>query len=160
MRPRVYIETTIPSFYHAGRTDVESAAKQILTRRWWRAERASYDLVTSAATIDELAGSGRAALRDRRIRLLDGLGLLAVTPAAADATAEYIRQFVMPAGERGDALHLALASVHACDFLLTWNCRHLANANKTDHIALVNRRLGLHVPKLVTPEQLSYPELS
>jgi len=57
----------------------------------------------------------------------------------------------MPTDPAGDALHLALASYHKCDFLVTWNCRHLANANKFGHIRRVNTMLGLFVPTLVTP---------
>ncbi len=60
----------------------------------------------------------------------------------------------MPRDPEGDALHLALASYHKCDFLLTWNCRHLANANKFDSIRLVNASLGLFTPDLVTPLEL------
>ncbi len=66
----------------------------------------------------------------------------------------YIRHSLMPADPTGDALHLALASYHECDFLLTWNCQHLANANKFQHIRLVNGMLGLRVPSLVTPLEL------
>jgi hypothetical protein len=60
----------------------------------------------------------------------------------------------MPADARGDAAHLAMASLHGIDFLLTWNCKHLANANKTGHIRVINQRLGLHVPVLSTPMTL------
>ena len=60
----------------------------------------------------------------------------------------------MPADIGGDALHLALASYHECDFLLTWNCRHLANANKFGHVRRINTLLGLHIPALVTPLEL------
>ncbi|MDP5338855.1 MAG: DNA-binding protein, partial [Nodularia sp. (in: cyanobacteria)] len=60
----------------------------------------------------------------------------------------------MPKDPVGDALHLALASHHKCNFLLTWNCRHLANANKFSHIKRVNVMLGLYVPMLVTPLEL------
>jgi hypothetical protein len=66
----------------------------------------------------------------------------------------YIRHFLMPAQPGGDAAHLALASYHKCDFLLTWNCEHLANANKFQHIRRVNTMLGLFVPNLVTPLEL------
>lgn len=158
MRPRVYIETTIPSFYHAGRTDVENAAKQIITRRWWRDERSDFRLVTSVATVNELQQSGRGNLRDRRVALLDGIDGLDITPGVVSVAQAYIRQFVMPNDAQGDALHLALASFYACDYLLTWNCKHLANARKADHIEQVNRRLGLHVPRIVTPEQLMTPD--
>ena len=60
----------------------------------------------------------------------------------------------MPADPAGDALHLALASFHRCDFLVTWNCRHLAKANKFGHVRCVNTLLGIHVPALVTPLEL------
>ena len=66
----------------------------------------------------------------------------------------YIRHKVMPDNPLGDALHLALASFHKYDFLLTWNCEHLANANKFGHIRRINALLGLHVPALVTPLEL------
>ena len=66
----------------------------------------------------------------------------------------YIARRVMPADPAGDALHLAIASFHLCDFLVTWNCQHLANANKFGHIRRVNTLLGLYVPMLLTPFEL------
>lgn len=66
----------------------------------------------------------------------------------------YITRQVMPKDPGGDALHLALASYHRCDYLLTWNCSNLANANKFAHIRRVNAILGLFVPDLVTPLEL------
>jgi predicted nucleic acid-binding protein len=80
--------------------------------------------------------------------------LLSVEPAIADIVQAYIQHKVMPNNPVGDALHLALASYHKCDFLLTWNCKHLANANKFHHIRRVNTLLGLYVPLLVTPLEL------
>ena len=66
----------------------------------------------------------------------------------------YIQENLVPADIRGDALHLAVACVHEMDFLLTWNIRHLANPNKTGHLTVINRRLGLLTPQIVTPEML------
>jgi hypothetical protein len=85
---------------------------------------------------------------------VDDLPLLAVEPAIVEIVEVYIRHKVMPGDPRGDALHLALASLHKCDFLATWNCLHLANANKFGHIRRVNALLGLFVPALVTPLEL------
>jgi hypothetical protein len=79
---------------------------------------------------------------------------LPIEPAIAEIVQAYIRHKVMPADPGGDALHLALASHHKCDFLVTWNCRRLANANKFGHIRRVNVLLGLFVPALVTPLEL------
>jgi hypothetical protein len=66
----------------------------------------------------------------------------------------YMAEHLVPAEVAGDATHLAAASVHEMDFLLTWNIRHLANPNKTDHLTVINRRLGLLTPAIVTPEML------
>lgn len=85
---------------------------------------------------------------------MEAIPLLDINEAVADIVEAYIKHRVMPADPAGDALHLALASYHRCDFLLTWNCRHLANANKFAHIRRVNAILGLFVPSLVTPLEL------
>jgi len=77
-----------------------------------------------------------------------------VDAAVAEIVETYVARKVMPSDPIGDALHLAVASHHRCDFLLTWNCRHLANANKFEHIRRVNAVLGLFVPALVTPLEL------
>ena len=99
MKPSVYIETSIPSFYYEVRTEPDNVARRNWTRQWWNLHRGGND------------------------------------PA-------------------GDALHLAIASFHKCDFVLTWNCRHLANANKFGHIRRINNLLGIYVPSLVTPLEL------
>jgi hypothetical protein len=88
------------------------------------------------------------------LALIEKIPLLGIDEAIADIVEAYIKHHVMPADPAGDALHLALASYHRCDFLLTWNCRHLANANKFDHIRRVNGILGLFVPSLITPLEL------
>jgi predicted nucleic acid-binding protein len=152
MKAKVYIETTIPSFYYEVRTEPEMVARRAWTRQWWN-ERGDYNIVTSAAVLDEL-GKGEYTKRDNAIALLDDLPLLRVEPAVAEIVESYIRHKLMPNDPLGDALHLALASYHKCDFLLTWNCRHLANANKFGHIRRVNVMLGLFVPVLVTPLEL------
>lgn len=86
--------------------------------------------------------------------LVQGLPLLEITPAVAEIVDAYVRHRLMPADPAGDALHLALASHHKCEFLVTWNCQHLANANKFGHIRRVNALLGLFVPVLATPLEL------
>ena len=77
-----------------------------------------------------------------------------MTPEVEDIVKEYISRLLMPPDPSGDALHLALASFYECDFLVNWNCQHLANANKFDNIAKINGIIGLKVPKLVTPLEL------
>ena len=150
MLPKVYIETTIPSFYHEVRTDPDIVVRKNWTQHWWDFKRENYELFTSEAVIQELE-AGDYPTKDDALSLLENTPLLAITEAVTEIVETYIRRSLMPADPSGDALHLALASYYKCDFLLTWNCKHLANANKLQHIRRVNVMLGLFVPNLVTP---------
>jgi predicted nucleic acid-binding protein len=128
-------------------------ARREWTHQWWGHSAESYLLVTSAAVLDELH-EGDYPNKEKVVELASGLPLLPVEDAIAEIVETYIQHKVMPGDVLGDALHLALASYHKCDFLLTWNSRHLANANKFGHIRRVNTLLGLYVPLLVTPLEL------
>ncbi len=152
-KPRVYVETTTPSFYHEERTAPDIVARREWTRRWWDNAPDRHEMVTSPAVLDELA-RGIPERSAKRLALVRNLPLLPVESAIAEIVQAYIRHKLMPADPGGDALHLALASYYKCDFLVTWNCRHLANANKFGHIRRVNAMLGLFVPALVTPLEL------
>ena len=152
-KPRVYVETTIPSFYHETRTAPDIVARRRWTSQWWSGAPERYELVTSSPVLDELAGGPRERIAER-LTLVRELPLLAVEPGIGEILQAYLRHKLMPADPAGDALHLALASYHKCDFLVTWNCRNLANANKFEHIRRVNTMLGLFVPILATPLEL------
>ncbi len=153
MQQTVYVETTIPSFYYEIREEPEMIARRDWTRKWWTFARQRQDLVTSPAVINELE-QGNYPSRAECLELMEPLPLLAIDVDVMDIVQTYIDRQVMPADPAGDAMHLALASYHRCDFLVTWNCRHLANASKFGHIRLVNTALGLFVPTLVTPLEL------
>ena len=88
------------------------------------------------------------------IALVDPLPRLEVNADVMAIAGRYIAEHLMPVDLAGDAVHLAAASVHEMDFLLTWNIRHLANPNKMEHLTVINRRLGLFTPAVVTPEML------
>ena len=150
MRSRVYIETTIPSFYHEIRSEPEMVARKQWTRDWWDNISSKYELVTSEAVIDELE-KGEFPKKEEALAMLRVLPLLEINNAIADIVEAYINHQLMPVDPTGDALHLAIASYYNCDFMLTWNCKHLANANKFSHIRRINGILGLFVPTLVTP---------
>ncbi|GCL37467.1 hypothetical protein SR1949_25780 [Sphaerospermopsis reniformis] len=115
--------------------------------------RQQYEVVTSIAVLDEL-NKGNFPNKEEVIELLNDIPLIDIEPEIVEIVQTYIQNQVMPNDPLGDALHLAIASYHKCDFLLTWNCRHLANANKFGHIRRVNVMLGLYVPALVTPLEL------
>jgi hypothetical protein len=152
-RTVVYVETSVPSFYFETRIEPDMVARRQWTRKWWSVALEQHELVTSPAVIDELE-RGDFQCREDCLRLIEDLPLLSVEGPVLDIVETYIARHVMPSNPAGDALHLALASFHQCDFLVTWNCRHLANANKFGHIRRVNTLLGLYVPSLVTPLEL------
>ena len=151
--PRAYIETSVPSFYFETRTSPEIVSRRNWSRKWWALAKDRFELVTSNAVLQEL-GAGILHKAAERLRLVESLPLLPANEAIIDIVKTYIRHKVMPSNPSGDALHLALASYHKCDFLVTWNCNHIANANKFGHIRRINTMLGLFVPSLVTPLEL------
>ena len=153
MKQKIYVETTIPSFYYETRMDADMVARREWTRQWWDINRNHYDLVTSDAVVRELE-DGEYETRDLSVRLLDDVERLEIVDVLADIIDVYLSNKLMPRDRMGDALHLALASFYKCDFLMTWNCHHIANANKFEHIRIINTRLGLFVPALVTPMSL------
>ena len=148
-----YIETTIPSFYHEVRQEASMVARRDWTRKWFDATRGTERIVTSAAVISELE-NGDFPGRDHALEMLDELELLPIDDAVSEIVEAYTRHKLMPSDPLGDALHLAVASYHRCDYLVTWNCQHLANAKKFGHIRRLNGILGLYVPELVTPMEL------
>ena len=152
MPARVYIETSIPSFYFDERTEPEVVVRRNWGREWWE-ERRHYELVTGLPVLEELQRANEPK-RSQALGLVSDMPVLAFDGTVADIVEVYIARLVMPQDPGGDALHLALASYHRCDYLLTWNCQHLANANKFPHIRRVNTLLGLFVPMIVTPVQL------
>ena len=132
------------------RADPESIARKHWTRQWWNENSEQFALMTSAAVIAELR-KRTSDQTSERIALLDDIEILTITDEIIDIAHIYIDKLVMPKDPQGDALHLAIASYHKADTLLTWNCRHLANANKFNHIRRVNYEMGLPTPIFATP---------
>ena len=127
MNPSVYVETSIISYITAGRSrDIVIAAHQQLTRRWWRS-RSSYRLFVSQIVRDE-AGVGDRAARLRRLRALRGIPALAITDQATRLAGELVRRGAIPRKATVDAFHIGIAAAHQVEYLLTWNCKHIANA--------------------------------
>jgi len=154
MATLLYVETTIPSFYTETREDEEIRVRRNWTREWWHSSKPETQLVTSAVVIEELQLIPDVARRKEALSLVHSLEQLEHTAEIGEIVAVYLQHKLMPADLLGDADHLALASHHGCDILATWNCRHLANANKMAHIRRVNALLGLKTPLIVTPLEL------
>ena len=132
----------------------EMIARQNWTQRWLDAALAGTDELVSSLAVQAELEVGEYPRQAEMLALLAKLPLLDLNESVAEAVDAYISRQVMPNNPAGDALHLAAASFHRCDFLVTWNCRHIANANKFGHIRRVNGILGLGNPALVTPLEL------
>ncbi len=124
------------------------------TQEWWKSKKDNYQCFTSDAVINELE-MGDYPKKNEKLSLLANVELLEINPSIEEIVEVYLAHYLMPKNDLGDALHLAIASYYKIDFLLTWNCRHLANANKRAHIRRINERLSLFTPALVTPNQLT-----
>ena len=92
--------------------------------------------------------------KEKVIRLVKGLSILPIVSEIEAIVQDYMKNYLMPSTDMGDAFHLAYASFYKIDYLLTWNCNHLANVNKKEHIETINRKLKLFVPEIITPLQL------
>ena len=153
MKAKVYLETTIVSYLTAKPTrDVVQAAHQQLTIEWWD-RRQRFDLFVSQTVITE-AGGGNAEAAERRLEALHGIKALAVTAEAADLAAQFVQAHAMPERATVDALHVAVAVVNGMDYVLTWNCTHIANAAMRDKIERTCREAGFEPPIICTPEEL------
>ncbi len=154
----VYIETSIPSFYFETRDTDQAKLWREHTRRWWAVSAPGFRLVTSSFVLRELHEAPEKK-RTEGLALLRDVDLLDEPPELADTIEFYLQHRLMPDDAVGDAAHLAITSLSGIDFLLTWNLKHLANANKFRHLAVLNGRLGLPVPVITTPLSLSHEEL-
>lgn len=152
-RPRVYLDSTIPSYYFDERPEILNYVQD--TRHWWDEESQDYDLWVSQITLRELA-RGNHPHKEKILSLVKSANVQVLPEDAKiqEITETYIQNKLMPANLEGDATHLAYASFFDFKYLLTWNCNHLANANKRRHIEVLNIRLGLPVPLIVTPQML------
>jgi predicted nucleic acid-binding protein len=150
----VYIETSIISYLRQRPSgQVVAAARQLLTRRWWDDERHKYELVTSQYVLDE-AGQGDPTYAADRLRVLAALPLLQLTPDVVRIGQEILSRAILPPNAQVDALHIAVAAFHAVDYLLTWNCKHIANAQILPRIRNALTDLGCAVPIICTPEEM------
>ena len=151
---RIYIESTIPSYVVARPArDLLQAARQQLTRDWWDLQREQHELFTSQVVLDEIA-AGERAMAERRLELMAGLSLLISTPDIETLADDVLKSGLLPATADGDAAHIALATAYGMDILLTWNCRHIANAAIVGRLRKLVAERGYTLPEIYTPEEL------
>jgi hypothetical protein len=157
MPNRVYLETTFISYLTARFSrDLVVAGHQQITREWWETCRTKYELFASQMVVQEaVAGDPEAA--QERLQVLASATLLETTPAALELAKELLLAGALPAKAADDALHIAIAATEEMKFLLTWNCRHMANATMRPLIESVCARNGFTAPIICTPEELMEP---
>jgi hypothetical protein len=154
MKRRLYLETTIVS-YLTGRPsrDVVIAAHQELTRQWWETRSAAFDLLVSELVREEAAKGDPEAARSRMLTI-EKLPILEISDAAVALAEQLVSAGPIPPESSADALHIALATVNGADYLLTWNCKHLANAMHRNRIEALAEAAGYACPVICTPEEL------
>jgi predicted nucleic acid-binding protein len=151
---RVYLETSFFSACVSARTSPKSVAWRDTSLEWWQTQAARHEIHVSDEVVAELShpdfAQGSAALE-----MLRGLRLLELAPEVRGLARILIREKVMPnPAVSGDAIHIAAATVHGMDYVLTWNVQHMANPNKRTHFVTLCLRLGLLPPQIVTPDLL------
>ena len=153
MQPKVYLETTVLSYLTGWPSrDLVTAAHQRLTREWW-ADRARFDLYVSQVVVQEAARGDSEAASDR-LHVLEGIEVLDMTSAARDLAGQLVGRGVVPKKAAVDAMHISIAVANGMDYLLTWNCTHIANAAMRHRIEDVCRAAGYDLLVICTPEEL------
>jgi len=151
---KVYIETTIPSYVTARFSrDIVIAARQQISREWWETERFRYDLYISEIVIAECQMGDPEAAK-RRLDLISGIKILKLIDDINMLAGEYIKLLDIPEKASLDAYHLAFAVISEMDYLLTWNCSHMAQGEIISKLRSFNRKNGLFEPILLTPDEL------
>mgnify|MGYP000858189546 FL=1 len=153
MKSTVYVETSVISYLAARPSrDLIVAAHQQISQEWWDM-RQRWSLSISALVVAE-SRAGDAEAAQRRLALLEGVPLLHLSDAATELAEHLLNRAALPPLAKDDALHVAVATVHGVDYLLTWNCKHIANAQQRPRIEAACRTLGYRPPVICTPEEL------
>ena len=154
MKPKAYIETSIVSYLTANPSkDVRSAANQSVTVEWWESRRSAFDLFVSEFVLAEAALGDPDAAR-RRLEAIEDLPRLETNEAARLLEKSLIVEGPIPTRAEIDAFHIAVATVNGMEYLLTWNCVHIANAAMRPKIERVCREHGYEPPIICTPQEL------
>ncbi|NEX23766.1 type II toxin-antitoxin system VapC family toxin [Thiorhodococcus mannitoliphagus] len=154
MKPVVYIESSVISYLVSRPSrDIIIAGRQALTLEWWENEKQRFDLRVSALVEDEI-GRGDPSAAERRLALIERIPSLAATDNALLLSERLIAEKAIPAGSEDDALYIAIAATQGVDYLLTWNFKHINNAETKKLITRIVESLGYVCPLLCSPEEL------
>ncbi len=154
MKQKVYIETSVVSYLTNRRSrDMVIAAHQELTLQWWE-QRAPAFVVVVSELVHEEAGKGDPSASGERLAAIAELSILAISDEAVSLADQLVSSGTIPRSSAADALHIAVAAANGIDYLLTWNCKHLANAAHRNQIKALVEKAGYECPVICTPEEL------
>ncbi|CCI25030.1 type II toxin-antitoxin system VapC family toxin [Microcystis aeruginosa] len=154
MSETVYIETSILGYLTARPSrDIVVAANIEVTKEWWNIRRGDFQLYSSQAVVKETS-QGDVVIASQRLEILANLSLLDLNQAVLDLAEQFLERSNLPAKADIDAVHIAAATVHGMDYLLTWNCKHIANAQIQGKLAEISLDFGYELPILCTPYEL------
>ena len=154
MTETVYIETSVIGYLTARATKNLVIAGNIeTTRDWWQNRRNDFVLYISQVVLDEVA-KGDAEIALKRLEIIDGLPLVELNQSVRHLSAQFLMRSNLPPKAADDAVHIAAATVHGLDYLLTWNCKHIANAQIQRKLAEISLDLGYELPVICTPYEL------
>jgi hypothetical protein len=150
----VYVETTIPSYLAARPSrDLVTAAHQQITHEWWETARDRFDVFVSEAVLDEIR-RGEPGYAAKRMEIVAELDVLGFTEDVASLIREYHVRLVLSGAATTDLAHFAYSVGYNMDYLVTWNCRHIANGEVIRRLAKANHEIGRTTPLILTPEEL------
>ena len=147
---RVYLETSFFSACVTRRTDVESSFWKRESLSWLKTQSGKHDMFVSTEVLAELSHPSYRQSREA-LAFVAGIPVLEVTPEVLGLARLFVNERVMPGPLEGDAVHVATATIHRTEYLLTWNVKHLANPNKRVHLMRVCLRVGVAPPEIITP---------
>jgi predicted nucleic acid-binding protein len=154
MSETVYIETSILGYLTARPSrNLVVAANVEVTREWWDTRRSDFKLYTSQAVVKEVS-QGDAEIASRRLEILRDFSFLELSQSVIDLAEQFLGRSNLPTKADVDAVHIATATVHGMDYLLTWNCKHIANAQIQGKLAEISLDFGYELPILCTPYEL------
>jgi predicted nucleic acid-binding protein len=154
MSETVYIETSILGYLTARSTkNLIVAANIEITKDWWESRRSAFTLYISQAVLNEV-GQGDTEISAQRLDILRGFPLLELNQSVLELATQLLTRSNLPPKADVDAIHIAAATVHGMDYLLTWNCKHIANAKIRRKLAEICLDIGYELPILCTPYEL------
>lgn len=153
MKRKIYLETSVISYLTAKPSKtIIGAAHQQITSAWWE-KRKEYEIFVSESVLRECA-AGNPDAAQKRLKIAETLPLLLISEDMLQIAQEFLNRGIIPTKAAEDGLHIAIATIHQVDYLLTWNCKHIANPEIQRNISSYLDEIGLFLPFICTPEEL------